>query len=477
MMISFIDISIVVVYLAGLFCWAIYVGIGETADDFLVFSRRAPFLLVLFSIISTWVGVGTTVVTAASAYEKGISLGLTACLGGILGAFGASYYAPRLKAFGDQYSAYTLGDFFLVRYSKIGALAAGCLILVVYLLLTAAQLVGLASLVTAWAGFDFKIVVAFAAISTVVYTAFAGIKSDFYTDFIHFIVKFITLFLVLLPITFSSAGGVNGLAHLPNTYFDPLAYGGPSFLIAGMIFGATSVFVTMELWQRVYASTSGKSASRALGLAILIIVAFYGVSALLGLCAKILIPNLADRDQALFVLMKNYLPTGVLGLGIAGFLAVFLSSLNTTVMVAAATITKDFWFNFTNADKRSPKNVLLIGRVTTLAAGMAGWLIAMALPDLVALSVNGMFMLLILLPAIVGGFCWRRATAFASVISVIFGVVVTAIFIFIDAGIAFVPGFVASAVSFVIASFFTKHASGENLAVVSSWNGNFRDIK
>ena len=116
---NIIDIVIVSVYVTALFVWAIYIGIHENAEDFLIFSRKAPLLLVTFSVISTWVGVGTTVATAASGYDTGISLGITAASGGLVGIVVAAWFAPRLKWFGDQYNAHTLGDFFSERYSKL----------------------------------------------------------------------------------------------------------------------------------------------------------------------------------------------------------------------------------------------------------------------------------------------------------------------------------------------------------------------
>jgi solute:Na+ symporter, SSS family len=465
-----IDLIIVSAYLIGLFGWAIYIGLGETAEDFLIFSRRAPFILVLFSIVSTWVGVGTTVVTAASAYETGISLGLTACIGGICGAIGAAVYAPQLKAFGDKYNAHTIGDFFRIRYGRISALAAGILILTVYLLLTAAQLVGMASLLSVWTGKAFEIIIIFAAVSTVIYTAFAGIKSDFYTDGVHFLVMFIVIFLMLLPISLHAMGGVRNFAQLPSTFFNPLAYGGVAFFIAGILFGGASVFVTMELWQRIYASSSGRAARWALGISILLIVAFYAVSTLLGLCAKILLPSLDNKDHALFALMKTYLPAGWLGLGLAGFIAVFLSTLNSMIMVASATLTKDLWFNWTPEKNRNSRNILIVGRLATFLCGTLGLLIALALPDLVALSVNGMFMLLILLPAVIGGLFLKRPTACAASCSVIGGIAVTLLFLTFSPNTAFVPGFLASLIVYVIASFATVHSTSENLNVVEDWN-------
>ena len=194
---SNLDYMIVAVYLISLFGWAIYIGLQETADDFLVLSRKAPLLLVLFSITSTWVGIGTTVATAASGYDKGISLGLTAGAGGTVGIIVAAWFAPMLKWFGDKYSAHTLGDFFNKRYSRYSHITSSALILLVYLMLTAAQFVGLATLLEIWTEISFELLVGFAAVSTVIYTAFAGIKSDFYTDVVHLFVMFIVLFIVV----------------------------------------------------------------------------------------------------------------------------------------------------------------------------------------------------------------------------------------------------------------------------------------
>jgi len=463
-----IDVLIVLVYLAGLFGWAIYIGLRETADDFLVLSRRAPLLLVMFSVISTWVGIGTTVATAASGYDTGISLGVTAASGGIIGVLVAAWFAPRLKWFGDRFKAHTLGDFYSERYSKKSRLTASGLILLVYFLLTAAQFVGLATLLEVWAGIQFEIVVWFAALSTIAYTAFAGIKSDFYTDVVHFFVMFFVLFIILLPITLTEIGGFGGFNALPESFFDPFAYGGVSFFIAGLIFGAGSVFVTMEVWQRIYASSSGTTARRALYLSVIVIICFYLLSTVFGMATRIIDPNLLDRDQAIFILMKNYLPVGVLGLGIAGFMAVFISTVNSTIMVASATLTKDFYKGMLKC-KINDKQLLVAGRISTLICGFIGLIIAILFPNLVALSVNALFMLLILIPSVVGGFFWKRATASSALYSIVCGIIIMALFFAFDPETAFVPGFVASLLSFIIISLLNRHSKEENLTIVKGW--------
>lgn len=456
-----LDLAIVVVYLVALFAWAIYIGLKETADDFLVFSRRAPVLLVAFSMIATWVGSGTTVATASSGFDTGISLGLTAASGGLLGVIVAAWFAPRLKSFGDEYGAHTIGDFFLVRYSSKARLAASFMILVIYILLSAAQFVGLATLLNVWTGVGWNIVIWFAAISTILYTAFAGIKSDFYTDIIHFLLMLIIIFVILLPVTLNEIGGFGSLQDLPQSYFDPFAYGGVAFFIAGLIFGLGGVFVTMEVWQRIYSSSTGRNARIALLVSAFFIIAFYLSSSVLGMTAKLISPDLPDRDQAIFVMMKDFLPTGILGLGVAGFMAVFISTVNSTIMVASATMTKDFYKGLINKEVDDSR-LLLVGRISTVFCGGISLAVAVVMPNLVALSVNALFLLLILVPAIVGGFFWNKANSTGAASSIVAGLLVTCVYMAIDPDVAFVPGFITSLVTFILVSRLSSHSTSEN---------------
>lgn len=466
-----IDIIIVALYLIGLFTWAIQLGIRETTEDFLILSRKAPFFLVLFSVVSSWVGTGTTVATAASGYDVGISLGLTAACGGLVGVLVAAWFAPRLKWFGDKFKAHTIGDFFLVRYSNNSQTFASGLILLVYILLTSAQFVGMTTLLSVWTGIEFNVLVWFAAISTIIYTAFAGIKSDFYTDVIHFFVMFIVLFFVLFPVTLSHLGGFVHLKALPNTFFNPFQYGGISFFIAGILFGGGSVFVTMEIWQRIYASTTAKTARYALAFSVIIIIWAYLISTFFGMSMHILKPGIVNRDQTLFILMKDYLPTGLLGLGLAGFLAIFVSTVNTTIMVASATLTKDF-YKMKFQKHASEKQVLIFGRVATLICGSLGLLIAILFPNLVVLSVNSLFTLLILVPPIIGGFFWKKATSKGAMYSILFGGLTLIIFFFIKPETAFVPGFFVSMLTFVFVSIISSHGKEENINIFKNWKTN-----
>jgi SSS family solute:Na+ symporter len=270
----------------------------------------------------------------------------------------------------------------------------------------------------------------------------------------------LVLFGVLLPKALWSTGGLKAVLALPPSYFDVFAYGGVSFFVGGVIFGGGVVFVTMEIWQRVYASVNGKAAQWALATSVGLIIGFYLLSTFLGMVTKTVDPNLEDRNQALFVLMTRVLPSGFLGLGIAAFMAAFISSVNTMIMVSSATITKDFYKGWINS-RATDRQLLLVARISTVAAGALAYALALAVRDIVALSVNALFMLLVLLPAVVGGFFWARATATGSIWSIAIGFMVMVIALPYAPETAFVPGFVASLLVFVGVSLSSSHSPCE----------------
>jgi Na+/proline symporter len=81
--------------------------------------------------------------------------------------------------------------------------------------------------------------------------------------------------------------------------------------------------------------------------------------------------------------------------------------------------------------------------------------------------VNALFMLLILLPAVAGGFFWCRATAKASLWSIVVGLAVMMLVLPFAPNTAFVPGFMGSALVFVVMSFWTSHEACERINIWS----------
>ena len=93
--------------------------------------------------------------------------------------------------------------------------------------------------------------------------------------------------------------------------------------------------------------------------------------------------------------------------------------------------------------------------------------LAFAVRDVVMLAVSGLLMLLVLLPAVIGGFFWRKATSGAAFWSILFGFVVNIVLTPLMPATAFLPAFLVSAVIFVVGSLISRHSPTENTELQS----------
>lgn len=447
---NIIDYSVIVGYLLLMLIIGFVVGKREDLEGYLVNNRKTKTILLIFTIVSTTVGMGVFLSISSATYQTGVSYGLTYTLATIFGMLLIAYFAPRIKHFGDEYKAYTLGDWFAVKYSNKNRLLVSIIILIAYFFMMALQFVGIAGLVHVVIGLDFQVALIISSLITIIYTTAAGIKSDFYTDAIQFAIIFFTLFLVLLPLSLIESGGFSFLKELPSSFFDPFAFSGISFFIGGIILGATAWVVCMELWQRIYASTTEKEARKVYLWSVVLLIFLFIPAILLGLIAFKVVPGV-NPDFALFELMKKGLPAGLLGLGIVGILATAMSTVDSMILVGSATILKDIHKTFINP-RLSEKQMLGWGRFYTFFYGIVGLVVAYLIPHIIQLQIIGAGTLVVLTPATIGGFLWKKSTAQGSFWSILGGMIVTfSLYPFMPT-LSFIPGAFVAFILFVIIS-------------------------
>lgn len=457
MPISFLDIFIILIYLFVMLGVGFFLGRKESSEGFFVNNRKTKTFLLVFTAVSTSVGGGTVIGMASAAYSSGISLGLSFATLSVVGWILVAWLAPRIKSFGDKTGAYTFGDFFAARYSSATRKIGSIVILLSYLTFTAIQFVALAKMTEVIGGINFEIALVAAALTAIAYTALAGLKGDIYTDAIQFFVMF-PVFVFLFFASFSKIGFSQFLAGIPADYFNPFNYAGPSFFIGAIAFGFPLLLVSMEVWQRVFAAVDGKTARRAFLFSGLLKVVFISTSIIIGLLAFQLVPGI-NKDTAIFVLMKELLPSGILGLGFASILAVLMSTVDSMIMVGSATLTKDYYLvKYPNVDE---KKKIFIGRVSALLFGLIAFFVALIFQDIVRLSVTSVQILGIFAPALLGGLIWRRSSAQAAFWSILVGFIATLILLPFKPDTAFIPAILLSIIIFVVLSLWSGRKNQE----------------
>ena len=143
-----------------------------------------------------------------------------------------------------------------------------------------------------------------------------------------------------------------------------------------------------------------------------------------------------------------------------------MSTANSMLMVAVAAILADLIY--LKPDRLGRQRAILgVTRRLTWGVGVAGLLIAWARPDIVKLIMTALWGSGVLLPAILGGFVWRRATSAGALWSVVVGFLLTT-------GLGFwwkddpywsanywIPGLGVTVAVFVLVSLATRHRKGE----------------
>ncbi len=174
----------------------------------------------------------------------------------------------------------------------------------------------------------------------IVYSALGGMWSITLTDFVQFVIKTVSIFFVLLPIALRRAGGFEGLAaHLPAEAFSFTHIGAANIFTYIVLYVPTMV-IGQDLWQRVFTARSDRVARWA-GFGAAVYCSLYGLAgALIGMAAKVLLPDITARDQVYTQVVRHVLPEGLSGLVVAGALAAIMST-SSGALIATATVAKE----------------------------------------------------------------------------------------------------------------------------------------
>lgn len=399
-------------------------------------SIGARFLV--FTVVSTNVGAGTVIGTAGSTARSGIGLGVTYGVGVMLGFWVMAAVASRLRRIAPSADRSSFAEFFRRRYSPAVAVAVGVVIAFLYFFYLAAQFRALGGMLEVWGGWDTRVAGVAAALLVVWMTASAGIRSDMYTDALHFWAMAVTI-LTIVGIEVRSHGGTAGIVLALESrqrwaaLVDPYTFAGPAFVWLGIGTGALLGLPAMENWQRVDAAVHTRAAQWAFLWSGVLNALFFAAAMALGLVAAATLPADTPSNHVLFRLVQQSLPPGLLGLAVVGLFAALMSTANTMLMVAVAALLSELLYADREQLSAIPR-VLRTTRRLTWGVGAAGLAVAFWQPQIVTLIQTALWGSGILLPAVIGGLFWPRATSRAALASFLVGFP-------LNFGLSFVPGY------------------------------------
>jgi SSS family solute:Na+ symporter/sodium/proline symporter len=471
-------------------------GKVHTRADYLVAGRSLPAFVLVFTLLSSWIGSGSLLGGAENAYRHGFAA-LWQPAGGWAGLALIYFIAPRARRFAQ----YTIPDLLETRYNQTARILGVLAILFTYTAITSYQFIG---------GGDILHLIFPASISAIhgryliaafviLFTAIAGMSSVAYMDVAIGLLATFTL-CAALPVLLHSFGGWSAVrAALPATHFQLFgdlhpfnSYSGTNLLPDGTherISSALEIFLptcllmlgNQSMYQKFFSAKSEKDATRAVAGWIVGTVILETVIVALAVAGSAIFPagDVHDHPREILAYTGLHAFTGSSPLMLLGALLVgaifakIVSTANNYLFSPAANLVNDIFVRYLKP-RASNKQILLVSRLMVVLLGL--WALYQGLHTESVLK-KSLYAYTIysaaLTPVILAAFYWRRATASAAVASIFTGTFVTVFWdsIFIHAHLpavladrdAIFPALLASLVCLVTVSLLTTPPTESHL--------------
>ena len=410
-----LDTAILFGYLVVLIGLGFYANYKQrSVDDYFVAGRRmGPFTIACLWLAS-WVGGASIVGSSARAFDMGVT-GVWYILAIALGCllFGLTL-AEKVKRVGDAERHLTYPDFIEHYYDARTRIVATVTTVLAFTAYSAGQLMAAAAILQVLLGWDYGQALMLSSAIVIMYTATGGYLAVTYTDWVQFVLLFVGIVLIGLPIAIYQVGTWSDLqAALPPSYFDPGAWGwGKIAALVGSI--VLSFFVAMDSYSRSFAARDARTARNGALLAVVFMLPIALAATWLGMASAVLFPDAASSSGILTTFIVETFPIGLKGLALVGVLAAVMSSADICILTASANYTRDVHQRFLQPDI-GEQSMLRLSILASTIFGMMAAFMAWKMQDIIdvlqlGFTINGAALFL---PTI-AAFYWRRADSTAA---------------------------------------------------------------
>ncbi len=344
----------------------------KNSTDFFVAGGNVPWWLAGISHhVSGYSGV-VFVAFAGVAYSYGFTIYIWWAVAISISVItGAYLIAPRWCRLRQRLNIGSPTEYLQVRYNIPTQLITAFSGISLKLFDVAAKWASVGILLNVFTGLPVLAGAIMTAMIALAYTTIGGLWADLYTDFVQFMIQIIAgvlMFVIILGKLGGPGGVLRMWQRLPAGHASP--FNGPytfAFFLAYMLISSFSYNGgTWSLATRYIASPDSNSAKKSgllSGILYLVwpLILFFPMWA-----APIFLPKLADPTESYALMVRKFLPEGLVGLVLAGIFSATLSMVTSDANTISAVITKDIIPFLSKRFKGlDPKKELRLARVTT----------------------------------------------------------------------------------------------------------------
>jgi SSS family solute:Na+ symporter/sodium/proline symporter len=445
----------------------------KTKADYLVAGRSLPTYVLIFTLLSSWIGSGSLLGGAENAYKHGF-VALWQGAGGWAGLILIYFIAPRARKFAQ----FTIPDLLEARYNQTARVLGVIAVLFTYTAITSYQFIGggdiLHLIFPSVSALHGQFIIAGFVI---LFTAIAGMSSVAYMDVAIGLLATVSLLVALPLLTHSAGGWAHVQAVLPHTHFE--FFGDLTKTQALEIFVPTCLLMlgNQSMYQKFFSAKTQRDATRAVvGWFIGAIILESAIVAI-AIVGSALFPTgeVHDRPREILAYTAMHGLPHILGAIMVGAIfAKVISTANNYLFSPATNLIQDVFLRYIKPDA-SNRSILLVSRALVLLLGL--WSLWQSLGTTSVLK-RSLYAYTIysaaLTPVILAAFFWKRATAAGAVSSIAAGTFVTVFWdtafvhhtfpTYIAERDAIFPALLASLLGLFVVSLLTKKPAERQLA-------------
>ncbi len=395
-------------------------------DQYLVNNRSTKTLPLVFTILATFVGGGTSIGLMALGYESGfaaVTIGVAYVIG-----FGILWkYAGKIRDFGAKHNIYSFPHYLNhtyttkkdVTFSKVFSATVSGVNIFIFFFILAAQFVAMASLLKFTFEIGYTSAAVISAIIIIAYTAIAGLSGVIITDTIQFIAIVIMIILIFIPGILTDTEAFSRLGELPESMLNG-THLGIVFLIGTPIFLSWSVLARMDIWQRILAAKSDKVAKKVSLWAGLGMLPFYIIFPMVGMAIRLVLDYEVTSDETAgiaYLFIDRHSTGFLMSFAIVGLLSALMSSGDSFLNIISISAVKDFvgWGNNKPVTQEKAHKMI---RIATFVFGMVALFMALVFPNIVDLMVVGISTITIFAPITLFALIVKNAFAYRKAVLV-----------------------------------------------------------
>ncbi|MCS3459761.1 sodium/pantothenate symporter [Aeromonas sp. BIGb0445] len=407
---------------------------GDFMQEYFIGNRSMGGLVLAMTLVATYTSASSFIGGPGAAYKIGLGWVLLAMIQlptvwltlGVLG--------KKFAIIARRVNAVTINDMLWARYQSKAVVVLGSVTIILAFIATmVVQFIGGARLLETATGLSYQQGLFLFASCVLLYTVIGGFRAVVMTDALQGIIMLIGTGALLAGVLIAGDGLPNLIHQLevidpklvsPQGAGDMLTQ---PFMLSFWILVCVGVIGLPHSALRCFGYKDSKALHRGILIGTIVSALLMFGMHLAGALGRALLPAMDSPDKIMPALMMEVLPPWLAGIFLAAPMAAIMSTIDSQLIQASATLVKDLWLNYLSPKQSQQKLEVRIPRlslITTLILGTLVLLAALQPPEMIIwlnLLAFGGLQAVFLWPLVLGLY-WPRANGQGALACMVSGI-------------------------------------------------------